>query len=246
MSFIKGLIVSTVLSIALTPVVSFADGVMTPAAGPVPALDCNYRTVVCLVDEFWGGAAVSGSIGESGWNTNGGSITQGGGATNEPGLYTLATGGSSGTTATIYTQGSASVFTPGSWDLIWRVILGTNDANTTVHVGMQDSVTTVTPTNGSYFQKLDADTNWFCVTRAAGSETRTDSGVAVSTSAIVFRQVRTASSRVAFFINDVLVCSHTATIHATNTNAVLAIKNSAAANKTISTGYFNMRATVTR
>jgi len=223
-------------------------GVLTQAAGPLPFDPYDYRTTCYLRDEFFGGAPASGSIGDLGWNTNGGSIAQGGGTTNEPGFYTLATGGSSATTATIYTQGSASVFAPGTFDLVWRVRLNTVDTNTAAHIGMQDSVTTVAPTNGHYFQKLDADTNWFAVSRAAGAQvgTRTDTGIAIDTAFIAFRIVRTASARADFYINGVLVASHSANIHAANTNTVVGIVNSAAANKTISIGYFSMTVPVTR
>lgn len=223
-------------------------GILTQAAGPLPFDPYDYRTTCYLRDEFFGGAAASGSIGEIGWNTNGGFIAQGGGTTNEPGFYTLATGGSSGTTATIYTQGSANVFAPGTFDLVWRVRLNQVDVNTATHVGMQDSVTTVAPTNGHYFQKLDADTNWFAVSRAAGVQTgtRTDTGIAIDTAFITFRIVRTASAQANFYINGALVATHTTNIHAANCNAVVGIVNSAAANKTISIGFFQMIAQVTR
>lgn len=42
-----------------------------------------------------------------------------------------------------------------------------------------NSASTMPPANGIYFEKLAADTNWFLVTRAAGVETRVDTGVAV-------------------------------------------------------------------
>lgn len=228
------------------PATGLAYPLVKIAGGPGAFAD--YRSWVYLRDEFFGGAAASGSIGELGWNTNGGSIAQGGGTTNEPGFYTLATGGSSGTTATIYTQGSASVFVPGTFDLVWRVRLNTVDTNTAAHIGMQDSVTTVAPTNGHYFQKLDADTNWFAVSRAAGAQvgTRTDTGIAIDTAFITFRIVRTASTRVDFYINGTLVASHSTNIHAANTNTVVGIVNSAAANKTISIGYFSIAVSVTR
>ena len=223
-------------------------GVLTQAAGPLPFDPYDYRTTCYLRDEFFGGAAASGSIGELGWNTNGGFIDQGGGTTNEPGFYTLSTGGSSATTATIYTQGSSNVFAPGTFDLVWRVRLNQVDVNTATHVGIQDSVTTVAPTNGHYFQKLDADTNWFAVSRAAGVQTgtRTDTGIAIGTSFITFRVVRTGSALAEFYINGELVATHSTNIHAVNCNTVVGIVNSAAANKTISIGFFQMIVPVTR
>lgn len=234
-------------AVALCAGSAFAEGVLTPAAGPLGGSPCdNARTMVCLKDEFWGGAGSTGLIGELGWNVNGGAIDPCAGIVGDPGCFALSTTTSSGNVSTIYTQGSASIFAAGSWDVTWRLQLVQVDANTTFHVGMQDSVTTVTPTNGSYFQRLDTDTNLFCVTRAAGVETRTDSGVAASTNNIWVRQVRTHSALVQFYINDVLVCSHTTNIHSANTNTVLAIKTSAAAAKTINARFFSLKAEVAR
>lgn len=219
---------------------------LTTAAGPLSFDPYDYRGACYLRDEFFGGAGVTGSIGDLGWNSNGGSVLSGGGTTDEPGLYTLATGASSGVTCSIYTQGTAAMFVPGTHDLVWRVRLNTNDANTTVHVGIQDSVTSVTPTNGCYVQKLDADTNWFAVSRAAGTQTRTDTGVACSTAFVTVRIVRTASTQVNYFINGVLVASHVTNIHAATCNTVVAIKNSAAADKTLSVGFFSLLVPVRR
>jgi len=221
---------------------------LTQSAGPIPFDQYAYNSSCYLRDEFFGGVGVTGSIGDLGWNFNGGSVSAGGGTTNEPGLYTLATGGSSGTTCSIYTHGTATMFTPGTHDLVWRVRVNTNDANTTIQIGMQDSVTSVTPTNGCYFQKLDADTNWFAVSRAAGTQTgtRTDTGIAITTSFTTFRIVRTASAQVDYYINGILVATHTTNIHAANCNTVLAIKNSAAADKTMSVGFFSLLVPVTR
>lgn len=222
--------------------------ILSAAAGAMLLEQYDYRTSSYLRDEFFGGVGVTGSIGDLGWNFNGGSVTAGGGTADEPGLYTLATGGSSGVTCSLYTQGTAAMFVPGTHDLVWRIRLNTNDANTTVHAGIQDSVTSVAPANGCYFQKLDADTNWFAVSRAANVQTgtRTDTGVAVSTSFVTFRIVRTGSAQVAYYIGGQLVALHSANIHAANCNTVLAIKNSAAADKTLSVGFFSMLVPVAR
>lgn len=240
------LFVLSIFYVLLSASPGWSDGALTPAAGPQPYDRCDSKTAVCLKDEFWGGVDVTGSIGEIGWNLNGGSISACAGIVGDPGCYALSTTTSSGNVASIYTQGSANVFAPGSWDITWRVQLGQVDANTTVHIGMQDSVTTVTPTNGSYFQRLDADTNLFCVTRAAGVETRTDSGIAATTNTITLRQIRYESALVEFYINGALVCSHTNNIHSANTNAVLAIKTSTTAAKVVNVRLFSLRASVSR
>lgn len=241
------IILLAVLFVSVQPGFASQFGV-TSLAGPLSQNQCDdYTRYVCLRDEFFGGAAATGLIGEIGWNVFGGNISTGGGIANEIGFYILGSSTTINTTSTIYTQGSGSVIAPGSWDIVWRVRGSGKDANATMQVGVQDTVTTVTPSNGIYFQALDGDTNWFCVTRAAGVQTRTDSGVAVSTTAFqALRHVRSGSASVSFYINGIPVCTHTTNIHAVNTNSVVAIKNSAAANKSIDIGLFALRAEVTR
>lgn len=54
---------------------------------------------------------------------------------------------------------------------------GTNTSD--VRVGYVGNISSaMPPANGIYFETLAADTNWFLVTRAAGAQTRTDTGVA--------------------------------------------------------------------
>lgn len=242
----KWAILAVSLLVLAEPV--YADGVLTPAAGPVTSSPCSeYTRYVCVRDDFLGGAAATGLIGELGWQANGGATSTAGGVANEPGFYVISTGGTSNTTASIYTQGSSSVIAAGSWDLAFRVRGDSKDGNTTMQVGLQDNVISVSPTNGSYFQALDGDTNWFCVTRSGGVQTRTDSGVAVSTSAFqMLRQVRTGNDSVTFSINGATVCSHTTNLHSVNTNTTVAIKNSAASNKNMAVGFFNLVIPVTR
>lgn len=48
-------------------------------------------------------------------------------------------------------------------------------------LGIGNGVTNDPPTAGVYLEHLSADTNWFCVTRTGGAETRTDTGVSFAT-----------------------------------------------------------------
>lgn len=244
----KQFLIVVCLVVSTAPSVLAEQFSVSSTAGPVTSNPCvDYTRYICLKDEFFGGAAVTGMIGAMGWNSNGGSTAQGGGVANEPGFYLLSTGTTINTTESIYTQGSSSVIAAGSWDLAFRVRGDSKDGNTTMQVGLQDNVISVSPTNGSYFQALDGDTNWFCVTRSGGVQTRTDSGVAVSTSAFqMLRQVRTGNDSVTFSINGATVCSHTTNLHSVNTNTTVAIKNSAASNKNMAVGFFNLVIPVTR
>ena len=113
------------------------------------------------------------------------------------------------------------------------------DANTSVWYGAAATSGSV-PNDGIWIEKRDADTNWFCVTRAASTQTRTDSGVAVTTDYTTFAYDRT-SANVMFYINGNLVCTHTSNIPTAALDPATVIINSAAASKTHTIDYFEMQ-----
>lgn len=121
-----------------------------------------------------------------------------GSETNRPGILRLdTTAASSYASSNEFSNSGALDYSIGNIQF-WIARLNTNDANTLVRIGSGNSVALSPPGNGVYFEKLDADTNWFCVTRAATVQTRTDSTVAVNTSFNTFMIARN-SSGVAFF-----------------------------------------------
>lgn len=165
---------------------------------------------VVVDEDFINGNNSSGLIGSSGW-VAAGTITLPGAEANAPGIYRFSTGASSGTVARLSMPTSVAFLPSNNHLLLWRYRLNTNDANTTTRIGAANSVAGAPPSNGIYFEKLDGDSNWFCVTRAGGSQTRTDSGVAVDTGFHRFKYIRTTAG-VVFVIDDVPVVTHTATI----------------------------------
>lgn len=197
-----------------------------------------YKSSVWLQDEFLTGNG-SGAFGILGWTTAG-TITIEGSLTNRPGIMRLNTGAVSGTQARASFSNSAALDPATNIQNLWVTQLNTNDANTTVRIGLGNSVATSPPGNGIYFEKLDADTNWFCVTRAAAVQTRTDSGVAVNTSFNDFFLNRN-SAGVTWKINNSAVCgTHTTNIPTTMISPFVFIINSAAAAKTIDLDYFQV------
>lgn len=61
----------------------------------------------------------------------------------------------------------------------WYIVASFEEFGGDCRVGFNGtSGVTLPPANGIYAEKLDADTNWFLVNRAAGSQTRKDTGVA--------------------------------------------------------------------
>lgn len=226
---------------------AFADGVMTPAAGPVPFQSCDYAVAICLEDDFVSGGTTSGTVGQLGWFFGGAGTTVAyqPGEANEAGIARRNTTATSGIVSYIIPQGIQDVFPAGSMDVFWKMRLTQVDANTSVRLGA-GYIVNATITNGQYFERLDADTNLFCVTRAGGVQTRTDSGVAADTSSHTFYVSRIASSIVKFYLDGVLVCSHTTHIPSQALTPFAHIVNSTTADKTMDLMYFKLRYPVSR
>lgn len=203
-----------------------------------------YKSQIVLQDEFISGNTTSNQMGKLGWFFSNGTTTQLASETNRPGILRRDTGAGAGTVATTYLYGSSnSLLGSTIHDITWMVRLNNNDANTTQRVGVANSVFGISPPDGGiYFEKLDGDTNWFCVTRSATVETRADSGIAVNTSFNTFRYQRLASS-VVFSINNTVVCTNTTNIPSVHLTAFTLIVNSAAASKTMDHDYFQIRIT---
>lgn len=81
--------------------------------------------------------------------------------------------------------------------------------------GLMDGTATVATTDGNFFRydRL-TNTNWLCVTETAGTETATDSGVAViEDSQIDLRvEMNANNTSTTFYINDILVATNTTNI----------------------------------
>lgn len=221
--------------------------IMTAAAGPQPnpSILYDYRTAIQIQEDFIGGSTTSGAIGRHGFGAVGGSTTSLASEENRPGIVRRDTSASSGTVTSLSLYPATSSALDPAWptDELWIVRLNTNDANTTVRVGSLSSFGSSPPSHGMYFEKLDADTNWFCVTRAGGVQTRVDSGVAVGTDWVTLRKQRT-SAGVTFTIGAVVVGGlFTTNIPTAFLNPTVQIVNSAAASKTIDIDYFEMTIT---
>lgn len=184
-----------------------------------------------IEDDFTSGAVSSGNIGQCGWSGTG-TITIQGGSTILPGFYRFDTGSVQATQARIHMANSGTFPPAFHHTLKFSIRLNTSDANTTFRCGSADAFNGAPPNNGIYFEKLDGDSNWFCVTRASSSETRTDSGIAIQTTSFVTFEYIRSSTGVAFKINGATVAFHTATIPTALLGSYAYIINSAAAAKT--------------
>lgn len=199
-----------------------------------------FQSSVYVSDDFISGLNTNGTTGALGWIVNGGSSTSLASINGRPGLFQKNTTTTSATIAQLVTSGTSSVLGGSETHSILFVSrLNTNDANTTVRIGAANAFSANPPVDGIFFEKLDADTNWFCVTRSGGVQTRTNSGIAVSTSFVNFLYNRN-SSGATFTIGSTLACTHTTNIPTAQVVPGLHIVNSAAASKTIDIDYFRL------
>jgi hypothetical protein len=154
-----------------------------------------------------------------------------------------AIGNDSGLSPQLTSQPRIGMLPAERFSLRWVVRLNTNDANTTVRIGLNgDAVATTTnpPTDGIYFEKLDGDTNWFRVTRAAGVQTRTDTGIAITANFAVFRVRRLDASTVGFTIDTASEQTDTTNIPTVVVNPWTYVITSAAAVKSLDYDFFDL------
>jgi hypothetical protein len=206
---------------------------------PYPRLGYETATETFLQDDFLSGTATSGSVGTLGWSSAGTISVQSSG-TNRLGFYRIDTGATQAVQARVHLAVSALLDPSRYTALAFHIRLNTNDANTTIRIGAANGVSSDPPLHGVYFEKLDGDMNWFCTTRTAGVQTRTDSGVAINTSFNTFAYVRSTLG-VTFLINGVpVVVNQADNVPVTYVCPFAWIINSAAAAKTFDIDAFQL------
>lgn len=204
----------------------------------------NYKRRFALQDDFTTGGQPTGTIGDLGWNSNG-TLTVRPGEFNHPGVIRLDTGAVSGTHERMNFSLSPAFNVGFNHEITWVAVLNSVDANTTARLGSANSVAGAPPNDGIYFEKLDADTEWFAVTRASASQTRTNTGIGVAATYATFTYSYNGSA-VTFSINGNVVATHTTTIPVGLMSPYVYIINSAAASKTMDVDYFEIIADVSR
>ena len=201
-----------------------------------------YKSTIELQDDFLSGNASTGTIGALGWFLTGTSSLNSESA--NPGFIRKDTSAVAATVSSLLLSGlQANINYQTTRTAVWLARLNTNDANTTMRIGESSGCTVSPIVSGLYFEKLDADTNWFAVTRNAGVQTRTDTTVAVNTNFNTFTiSIIGAGTSVIFSINGTLV-TNTTNIFPGLTSPCAQIVNSAAAAKTFDVDYFQIRLT---
>jgi|688.fasta_scaffold109719_8 hypothetical protein len=85
------------------------------------------------------------------------------------------------------------------------------DNDVKIYVGFQNSNSATLPTHGAYFKLTNASSNWRCV-HASTTESDNDSGITADTSAHTFKIVTDTSKTSKFYIDNVLVNTHSGTL----------------------------------
>lgn len=204
-----------------------------PSVSPHPPIDP--LGTMDIIDDFLGGAGSSGQIGALGWNMAGGTATGVQSEASHPGILRRDTSASSGIiayTRQLVTTAAHPLLGSDSFDLTFVFRLNTNDANTTVRLGLSSDYTTLTPTSGIYLEKVDADTSWFGVTRAT-TQNRTAALAAVDTGWHKVRIRRIDSATIGFTLDALAEVAATGTVPVAGMQPGTQISNSAAASKTL-------------
>lgn len=199
----------------------------------------NYRDSMILQDDFISGGTSSGTVGVLGFILANGVTTSVASEVNRPGILRRDTSGVINTITNLVLGGSSGFFGTLNHEILWIERLNTNDADTLIRIGAANSTSGNPPADGEYFEKLAADINYFCVTRSAGVQTRTDTGVPVNTSFNTFR-IRRKDEVVTFILNDVIVATHITNLSVVVLNPYTLIINSVAAAKTHDHDYFEV------
>jgi hypothetical protein len=201
------------------------------------------RSVFIERDDFDRGGTTSGTIGAWRWDLLGGTAARIDTENNHNGILRIDTGAVSGTVAGIGLGVASGVGLHLVGDNFWFTFvtrLSQADATATIRIGLfapgQESA--VQPTDGIYFEKLPTDVNWWGVCRKAGTQTRSDTGVAVTTGFAKLQMRKRTQADIGFAVGDILNGFETGDVGTPNAplmalNLALQVRNGLAASKTM-------------
>lgn len=200
-----------------------------------------------LRDDFMTGDATNAGVGELGWALIGGGNTQlRAGESGHPGIVRRLTGATSGTYASLMLSNvigsDGPLLVSEQFEMTFVLRPNNTGADVDYRIGLTGVPVNNPPTNGIYFERLAADTNWFVVTRASDVQTRTDTGVAISNAAFAsFHIRRIDASTIGFRLDSGTEITHTTNIPSGVTlNIFAAVNNNVAATRTFDLDYFSL------
>lgn len=163
-------------------------------------------------DDFVGGTAASGYLGDNGWTLTvsgtGAAGTSVAGEASHPGIYRVTPGTTTTGYAGIYTVTVQTKVVPAAGTAFEIGIkigtLSTAGDEYVLRIGLGDSINASAHTVGVWFEydRLNYGANWQRCTVDGGAITRADTGIAVATGWVRLR-CEIASGAAEFFINDV-------------------------------------------
>lgn len=210
------------------------------------AIEGRNKTMAYLRDDFISGTTTSGAVGDLGWTFSGGTVGYLAPDAGRLGVLWRPTGATAGTYAVTRLQNitTGPLLPANTFDSTFIFRTRETDADTTIRCGLGANAIDNPPADGIYVERLGADATWFFVTRAAGIQTRLNSGVAVGTSWLKARIRRVNASTIGFTLNANAEQTMTATIPTAALNPFFANSNgAAAASKSLEVDLFDLLVT---
>lgn len=205
-------------------------------------------TELQIFDEFISGLGASGQVGALGWtwtNANGGDVNIN--DSFKTGNILMKTDIGSNAYVNVELKTVPKTVDPASsFDILWILELDLSVSGGDYRLGFSDRTELITgvPNNGIYIERLAADTNWFYVTRSGASQTRSDSGVAISTGTLRrFRLRRKDASTISFSISGGSETDITTNIPTALGTIAIGVKSINTTAKTVKLDYFGLKIT---
>jgi hypothetical protein len=211
----------------LLPVVAAAQGVgggpgVFQSGGP-GYFDADPVNRGVWVEEFFSGTTSNGGIGSNGWYSANPTLATDAGVAGHPGVLKNTSSAVNGTVSAIYSTPNYQVQLDDVFKARAIARWGTGANENKKRWGLLTAITTDGAT-GVFFECLNTDTNWFAVTRNGGASTRTDTGVAFSSTAWPLMEIRPSGTGWAFYLNNSLVATNTTNVPVGTTNVQIAFQ----------------------
>ena len=134
------------------------------------------------------------------------------------------------------------IHTSDTFDILFIAKRVQDDANATTRMGLFNAggTTSDPPTSGIYFERLAGDTQWFCVSRSASTQTRSTAVASSDTNWHRFRLRRVDGSTIGCSIDGGTEQTNTTNIPSVATKMVMQEKTTAAAAKSLDIDYVDL------